>query len=100
MDNLDDPHYHDMRLITDNDISYEFVAKERRLSVSHISDPGEKTNHIQSHILTLDQVEKDTDYVIIQSSSRGLWRYIIGDVITFVDNPIADVPTIRHQGRL
>lgn len=100
MDNLDDPHYHDMRLITNNDIYYEFIAKERRLSASNISDLREKTNHLQAHILTLDQVEKNTNYVIIQSSSRGLWRYIIGDVIAFVDNPIADVPTIRHQGRL
>ncbi len=100
MDHLDDPRYHDMRLITHNDIYYEFITKADRLHASTISDKAERDVYHKDHTITLKQVQKYVDYIIIQSSSRGLWRYVIGDVISFVDNDQTTAPTIRHQGRI
>jgi hypothetical protein len=36
-----------------------------------------------SDVLTLDQVSLDVEYALVISTSAGLWRYIIGDTITF-----------------
>ncbi|MBP7885117.1 GH3 auxin-responsive promoter family protein [Patescibacteria group bacterium] len=89
-----------MRLITHNDIYYEFITKADRLHASTISDKAERDVYHKDHTITLKQVQKYVDYIIIQSSSRGLWRYVIGDVISFVDNDQTTAPTIRHQGRI
>jgi hypothetical protein len=36
-----------------------------------------------TEVLTLDQVSLDVEYALVISTSAGLWRYIIGDTITF-----------------
>ncbi|MEZ4911683.1 MAG: GH3 auxin-responsive promoter family protein [Saprospiraceae bacterium] len=60
-----------MLLLLDNAIFYEF------LPLDEIDTNNPKT-------LLPHEVELDVDYVIIISTSSGLWRYMPGDVIKFV----------------
>ena len=59
-----------MLLLLDNDIFYEFVTMEE------LTNESPKT-------LTIGEVELDTNYAIVISTSGGLWRYICGDTIKF-----------------
>lgn len=60
----------DMLLMLDNGIYYEFV-------------PMDELGNEHPHALTLPEVELDTVYALIISTNGGLWRYKIGDTITF-----------------
>ena len=66
----DRPNEKGMLLLLDNAIYYEF------LPVENMSDESAET-------LTLAQVEVGQDYVIIISTSAGLWRYKPGDIVHF-----------------
>ncbi len=60
-----------MLLLLDNAIFYEFMP------LSEIDSDYPKT-------LLLNEVELKEDYVIVITTSSGLWRYVPGDVIKFV----------------
>ncbi len=68
----DQPHSTEMLLMLDYGIFYEFM-------------PLDEIDHPSPRILTLDQVETDTNYAIIISTNAGLWRYMIGDTIQFTN---------------
>ena len=72
-----------MLLLLDNDIFYEFVSME------------ELTND-NPQAVTLDDVELDTHYAMVISTSAGLWRYMIGDTIQFTSR---DPYRIKVSGR-
>jgi hypothetical protein len=59
-----------MLLLLDNDIYYEFITM-KELS----------TGHPQS--IPLSEVEANTNYAVVISSSAGLWRYMPGDTVIF-----------------
>ena len=59
-----------MLLLLDNDVYYEFISME------------ELVNDVPESI-PLSEVELDTNYAIVISSSAGLWRYILGDTVKF-----------------
>ncbi len=59
-----------MLLMLDYGIFYEFAE---------IDADGSDT----SNILPLDQVKTGVNYAVIISTNGGLWRYLIGDTITF-----------------
>ena len=59
-----------MLLLLDNDIYYEFITME------------ELTND-QPKTIPISEVEVDTNYAIVISSSAGLWRYMPGDTVCF-----------------
>ena len=61
-----------MRLIADNGIFYEFIPLDRY----HEESPPR---------YWLGTVVPDVDYVLIVTSNAGLWSYIVGDIIRFVD---------------
>ena len=61
-----------LRLITNNGIFYEFI----KLEDFHQSNPSR---------YWLSNVENDIDYVLIVSTCAGLWSYIVGDIIKFID---------------
>ena len=67
----------DMRLALNHGYFYEFIPFDERGvdEMGNILDDPE--------ILTIDQVEKDVDYVLIVSTCSGAWRYVIGDTIRF-----------------
>lgn len=73
----------DMLLMLDYGIFYEFI-------------PIEELDSQTPKTLLLDQVETDTTYALVISTNSGLWRYMIGDTITFTSlNPYR----IRVTGR-
>ena len=69
----DDLSQQGMLLMLDYGIYYEF------LPVNHIADEHPR-------LLTLEEVELNTDYALVITTNGGLWRYMIGDTIRFVCN--------------
>ena len=59
-----------MLLLTDNNVFYEFIPKSEINSKNPI-------------VLQLKEVEVGVDYALVITTSSGLWRYKIGDVIRF-----------------
>lgn len=74
-----------MRLITDNGVYFEFVPFEPE----YIQADGSLSQDAPS--LTLSEVEKNQDYVLIISTVSGTWRYLIGDTIEFTDVERAEI---------
>ena len=72
-----------MLLNLNNDIFYEFVP----LSELESNNP---TRH------WLGNVEKNINYAIILTNPAGMWSYILGDTVKFVDT---DTPRILITGR-
>ena len=69
------PTHEGLLLMTNVGIYYEFVP----LSEINAADPPR---------LSLEHVELDKDYAIILSTNAGLWAYMIGDTVRFVNkNP-------------
>lgn len=61
-----------MRLIADNGLFFEFVPVEEIGKAS-------PTRH------WLETIETGVDYAIVLTTCAGLWSYVIGDVVRFVD---------------
>ena len=61
-----------LRLVTDNDVFFEFVPVEEM-------DGTNPTRH------WVGNFETDVDYAIVLTSCSGLWSYVLGDVVRFVD---------------
>ena len=81
-DDLTDPA---MMLMLDYDIFYEFI-------------PLEELHQEHPNIVPLTGVETGRNYAMVISTSCGLWRYIIGDTITFTSkNPYKFVITGRTK---
>ena len=66
----DDYNQDDMLLMLDNGIYYEF------LPLDELGKEGPQA-------LTLPEVELDTVYALIITTNGGLWRYMVGDTVTF-----------------
>lgn len=66
----DDPNSDDMLLMLDYGIFYEFI-------------PAEDVSMEKPRTLTIDDVEVGKNYAMVISTNSGLWRYLIGDTITF-----------------
>lgn len=70
-------------LLLNNGIYYEFI-------------PIEEWGKTNQKAVTLEDVEIGKDYALVISTNAGLWRYQVGDTITFTSlNP----PKIRVTGR-
>ncbi len=74
-----------MKLVTDNGIYFEFVP----FLPEYINEDGSLVQNAPA--LTLDQVEPNTDYVLIISTVSGAWRYLIGDTIAFTNVERAEI---------
>ncbi len=66
----DEPGRDDMLLMLDYGIYYEFI-------------PMEELDREQPNALSLDEVEIGKNYAIVITTNSGLWRYKIGDTLTF-----------------
>lgn len=66
----DDPRSDDMLLMMDYGIYYEFIP------LSELDTPFPKT-------VPLESVNTNTPYALAISTNAGLWRYLLGDTITF-----------------
>ena len=61
-------------LLSDCHVFYEFI-------------PMEEFDGLESKtVLSLEEIELNKEYALVISTSAGLWRYIIGDTIKFVEN--------------
>jgi hypothetical protein len=70
---VQDNFYEDgMRLLLNNGIFYEFIEPK----LLDEPDAASKT-------ITIDEVELNKNYAIIITTNSGLWRYVIGDTVTF-----------------
>ena len=67
----DDPDRDDLLLMLDYGIFYEFIP------MSTYDGVKSKT------VISLAEVELNTNYALVISTNGGLWRYILGDTISF-----------------
>lgn len=74
-----------MQLVTDGGIYFEFVP----FKPEYITQEGGLVE--EAPALTLDEVQLNTDYVLIISTVAGTWRYIIGDTIEFKNLERAEI---------
>lgn len=72
-----------LRLMLDNDIFFEFVPVEELESET-------PTRH------WVKDVEKDVNYAVVMTTCAGIWSYVIGDTVRFVD---LDPPRLLITGR-
>ena len=80
----DRSHGEGMRLHLDGQIFFEFVPAHQALS-----------ENAERHWIA--NVETDMDYAIVVSSAAGLWSYVVGDIVRFVD---LSPPRLLVVGRL
>lgn len=69
----DDPQADDMLLMLDYDVYFEFIPMHAM--------GGRQL--LQAEALPLEGVELGQQYAVVISTSSGLWRYVIGDTVTF-----------------
>ncbi len=72
-----------LRLILDNGLFFEFVPVEEL-------DKANPTRH------WIGNVQKDVNYAVVLTTCAGVWSYIIGDTVRFVDT---ETPRILITGR-
>jgi hypothetical protein len=68
-----------MELLLNNGIFFEFVP----FNSDYFKEDGTLQN--EYHALALNEVEEEIDYALVISTNAGLWRYMIGDLVRFVD---------------
>ena len=74
-----------MQLIVDNGIYYEFVP----FNENNFDEDGNIRQDCTS--LNITEVEENVDYAILLSTNAGAWRYLIGDVIKFVNKEKCEI---------
>jgi hypothetical protein len=67
-----DPNDSSMLLMVDYDIFYEFI-------------PMDEINKENPTVVPLEGVQKGINYAMLITTSCGLWRYMIGDTVTFTN---------------
>src|SRR5574344_55371 len=81
----DDPTDKSMLLMVDYDIFYEFI-------------PFEDIGKEKQNIVPLSGIELGRNYAMVITTSCGLWRYMIGDTVSFTsENPYKFVITGRTK---
>lgn len=79
------PDTNSMSLITNNGIFFEFVP----MSEENIDDEGRVKQGVE--VLTLEQAQENTEYVLLISTVSGTWRYMIGDTIIITDKKRSEI---------
>lgn len=87
-----DPADSAMLLMLDYGVFYEFIPME------NFSEELIGTKEINKYVVPLSGVEVGKNYAMLISTSCGLWRYVIGDTISFTSkNPYKFVITGRTK---
>ena len=85
-----DPADKSMLLMLDYDVFYEFCPMDAINEDGTIADP--------SKVVPLEEVELYKNYAMIITTSCGLWRYMIGDTVSFTSrNPYKFIITGRTK---
>lgn len=74
-----------MKLNLDNGLFFEFIPFNNK----NFSPDGEITLHPET--LCINEVIECEEYALVISSNAGAWRYLIGDVIKFVNKENAEI---------
>ncbi len=74
-----------MKLSTNSGIFFEFVPFEP----DYVDEQGRVKSNAPA--LSLKEVSRDKDYILIISTVAGAWRYMIGDTIRFTDTEKAEI---------
>lgn len=80
-----------MRLLLKSGVFFEFIP----FNSNYFSSDGKVLDKHEA--LTLEQVEKGVDYALVISTNAGLWRYVIGDLVQFID---IEKREIKISGRI
>lgn len=73
------PEREGMKLLLNSGIFYEFVP----FTSEFFDENGVIIDHYKA--FTLSEVNEGIDYAIIITTNAGLWRYMIGDLVRFID---------------
>lgn len=68
-----------MSLLLNSGVFYEFIP----FNSDYFDEHGELKNRHTAY--TLSEVVEDVDYALVISTNAGLWRYVIGDLVRFVN---------------
>jgi len=68
-----------MKLLMNNGIFFEFIP----FNSEYFDESGKIKPKAQAY--TVSQVKEGVDYALVISTNAGLWRYLIGDLVRFVD---------------
>lgn len=68
-----------MKLLFDNSVFFEFIPFDE----NHFTKAGELID--RQNALTIEEVELEKQYAMVITTNAGLYRYLLGDVIKFVD---------------
>jgi hypothetical protein len=79
------PNRHSMRLVLNNGIFMEFVP----FNDNNFGPDGELV--AKPETLMIHQVEEGKEYALLLSTCAGTWRYLIGDVIKFVNKQDSEI---------
>ena len=87
-----DPTDASMLLMLDYGVFYEFIPME------HFNEALIGTDEMNQYVVPLSGVEIGKNYAMLISTSCGLWRYVIGDTISFTSkNPYKFIITGRTK---
>jgi GH3 auxin-responsive promoter len=84
----EDPRYKALRVVPDHDIFFEFVP------MTEFEGEKPKIDRPVRHALA--NVETGIEYAVAVTTCAGLWSYLIGDTVTFIQR---HPPLIRFTGR-
>lgn len=73
------PNEKGMKLLMNNGIFFEFIPFDSRF----FNEEGELISNYKA--LTVSEVKEGVDYALVISTNAGLWRYLIGDLVRFID---------------
>ncbi len=68
-----------MKLLLNCGIFYEFIP----FNSDYFDENGKLIDN--NDALTISQVKEGVDYALVISTNAGLWRYLIGDLVRFLD---------------
>lgn len=74
-----------MELLLKNGIFFEFVP----FNSDYFDADGNLIN--QYNALALNEVEPGIDYALVISTNAGLWRYMLGDLVRFLDTSTHEI---------
>lgn len=88
-----EPHAHSIQLALKNGVFYEFIPFDN----DHFDEDGNMIP--DKKLLTIKNVQVNTEYAVVISNNSGAWRYILGDTIIFTNKQKAEIQItgrIRH----
>lgn len=68
-----------MSMLLNNGVFFEFIP----FNDNNFDNDGKMIGKPKA--LTIDEVEEGVDYALLMSTNAGIWRYLIGDTVRFVD---------------